>query len=294
VGGAAFVTHAINYNNWLPTIAARYRIWRQWSAYAEFSEGSVIPVSAVFDVPGANVLVPPKPTTAKTYQIGSVLKLNRFTLDMDAYYVHFQNGYDTYTDPTANEPISIATGPTNTRGVEAEGNYAFGHGLSLYGNFTAGSAKYQTGPNYPNGGLWVANTPRDVEGMSLLYQHGNYDFGLTWKRVGQYYNDNGSLNYTINGIKGLAFPVNQAITINAWDLVNVFANYTVKNSSHFRGTKIQLAVNNLANAHNIVGITAATAATAAAAYVPSQADQLNLMPGRSISLTITGGYAPRR
>ena len=292
VGGAAFTTHQINYNNWLPTIAARYRVWKQWSTYAEFAEGSVIPLSSVFDVPGGNVLVPPKPTLAKTYQTGSVLKMNRFTLDMDAYYVHFQNGYDTYTDPVTTEPVSIATGPSNTKGIEAEGNVALIYGVSLYGNVSFGSAKYQGGPNYPNGGQWVANTPDNVEGMSLLWQHRNFDFGLTWKRVGRYFNDNGSANYTINGIKGLAFPVDQAVTINPWDLVNVFLNYTIKNSSHFRGTRIQLAVNNLANSHSLVGVTPATSGVSP--YVPAGGDLLNLLPGRSISLTITGGYAPRR
>ena len=85
VGGPAFVSHGIDYNNWLPNIAARYYIQQSWSAYAQFSEGSVIPPSAVFDVPGGNVLVPPKPTLAKTYQIGSVLKHRRWTLDADLY-----------------------------------------------------------------------------------------------------------------------------------------------------------------------------------------------------------------
>jgi iron complex outermembrane receptor protein len=294
VGGAAFVTHSVNYNNWLPTITSRYRIWRQWSAYAEFAEGSVIPLSSVFDVPGANVLVPPKPTLAKTYQAGSVLKLNRFTLDMDAYYVHFQNGYDTYTDPVTTEPVSVPTGPSNTKGIEAESNVALFWGLSIYGNLSFGSAKYQEGQAWPNGGLWVANTPSNVEGMSLLWQHRNFDFGLIWKRVGHYWQDNGSLSYTINGIKGLSYPVDQAYEIQPWNLVNVFLNYTIKNSSHFRGTKIQLAVNNLANSHNLVGITPGTAATATTPYVQSQNDLLNMLPGRSISLTITGGYAPRR
>jgi iron complex outermembrane receptor protein len=293
VGGAAFVSHQINYNNWLPTLTARYRVWKRWSVYGDFAEGSVIPLSSVFDVLGGNVLVPPKPTVAKTYQAGSVVKLNRFTLDMDAYYVHFQNGYDTYTDPVTNEPVSVATGPSNTKGIEAEGNLPVAWGISLYGNFSVGSAKYQTGPNYPNGGLWVANTPSNVEGMSLLWQHRNYDFGLTWKRVGSYYQDNGSLSYTINGLS-LPYPVDQAFTIQPWNLVNVFANYTIKNTSHFRGTKIQLAVNNLANSHNIVGVTPAVGPTAAVPYVQSPGDLLNLLPGRSISLTITGGYAPRR
>jgi iron complex outermembrane receptor protein len=117
--------------------------------------------------------------------------------------------------------------------------------------------------------------------------------GLIYKRVGRYFNDNGSLNYKINGIT-IPYPVDEAITISPFDLVNVFVNYTIKNSSRLRGTKIQLAVNNLADSHNIVGVTPATAATAVAPYVSNPGDLLNLLPGRSITLTITGGYAPRR
>ena len=94
VGGVQFVAHSIDYNNWLPNIAARYYLNSRWSVYAQWAEGSIIPPSAVFDVPNGQVLVPPKPTLAKTYQIGSVMKHRRWTLDADAYYVHFQNGFD--------------------------------------------------------------------------------------------------------------------------------------------------------------------------------------------------------
>ncbi len=79
--------------------------------------------------------------------------------------------------------------------------------------------------------------------------------GLTEKRVGRYFNDNGSLSYLIGGIK-VPYPVDQAITIDPFNLVNVFVNYTIKNSSHFRGTKIQFALNNLANSHNSGGYNA--------------------------------------
>ncbi len=292
-GGSQFVSHSINYNNWLPTLTARYRVWKQWSVYAQFAEGSVIPVSAVFDTVGANVLTPPRPTIAKTYQAGSVLKLNRFTLDMDAYYVHFQNGFDSYTDPTTGESVFVATGPSNSKGFETESHFVIGHGLSVYGNLSVGSAKYQTGANYPNGGKWVADTPGNIEGLSVLYQHHNYDFGFTLKRVGQYYEDNGSLNYLINGVS-LPYPVDEAVTLKPWKLMNAFLNYTVRNSSYFRGTRIQLAINNITDSHQLVGVTPATAATTSVAYAPNPGDQLNLLPGRSISLTITGGYAPRR
>ncbi|MGD1069511.1 MAG: TonB-dependent receptor [Bryobacteraceae bacterium] len=293
VGGPAFVTHSIDYNNWLPNLTARYQVQSHWSTYAQFAEGSVIPPSAVFDVPGGNVLVPQRPTLAKNYQVGSVLKYNRWTFDADAYYVHFQNGFDSYTDPTTNEAVFVPTGPSNTRGVEFESNIVLGHGFHLYLDGSKGSAKYAEGPNLPNGGLWVANTPRDIEGIAVFWQHDSWDVGIINKRVGKMYNDNGTITYLIYGQK-LPFPADQAISINPFDLTNVFVNYTIKGASYMRGTKIQFAVNNLMNSHNIVGITPATAATTTALYVPNGGDQLNLLPGRSFSITVTGGYAPRR
>ncbi len=291
IGGPAFTTHNIDYNNWLPNIAARYHIKNEWSVYAQFAEGSIIPPSAVFDVANAQVLVPPKPTLAKTYQIGSVLKFRRWTLDGDAYYVHFQNAYDSYLDPVSTESVFVATGPTNTKGIEAESNIIIGWGLSLYLNGSLNSAKYQSGPNYPNGGEWVASSPKNIEAASLLWQHKNWDIGLIEKRVGTMYNDNGSLAY---GPTKIPFPVDQAITINPFNLVNVFVNYTIKNQSWLRGSKIGLAVDNLADSHNIVGVTPFTPATSTVAFAPNPGDLLNLLPGRSVILSLTVGYAPKR
>ena len=95
------------------------------------------------------MLTPPKPTLAKTYQTGTVLKFSRWTLDVDAYYVHFQNGFDSYIDPVSAEPVFVATGPSNTKGIEAESNIVLGWGFSLYVNGTLGSAKYQEGRELP-------------------------------------------------------------------------------------------------------------------------------------------------
>ena len=293
VGGAQFVSHSIDYNNWLPNVAARYSLQSSWSVYAQWAEGRVIPPSAVFDVAGGQVEVPPKPTLAKTYQVGSVMKHRRWTLDADAYYIHFQNAYDTYTDPDSEEPVSVATGPSNTKGVEAEASYILGYGFSLYANGTMGSAKYQGGPYYPNGGEWVADAPKNVETVSLLWRHNDWNFGLLDKRVGTLYNDNTTLNYLINGIS-IPYPVDEAVKIDPFSLVNVFANYTVKGQSWLRGSKIGLAVNNLANSHNLVGITPGIAPTLTAHYVESPSDLLNLLPGRSIMVTFTAGWAPRR
>jgi iron complex outermembrane receptor protein len=107
------------------------------------------------------------------------------------------------------------------------------------------------------------------------------------------YNDNGSLNYLINGIT-VPYPVDQAISINPFDVTNVFVNYTVKNSSWLRGSKLGLAVNNLMNSHNVVGVTPFTAATATVHFAPNALDQINLLPGRSVMVSLTVGYAPKR
>jgi iron complex outermembrane receptor protein len=293
IGGAQFVSHSVDYNNWLPNVASRYYVNSSWSVYAQWAEGSIIPPSSVFDVTGGQVEVPPKPTLAKTYQIGSVMKHRRWTLDADAYYIHFQNAYDTYTDPDTEEPVSVATGPTNTKGLEAESNIIIGYGFSAYLNGTLGSAKYQTGRYFPNGGLWVADTPDNVETVSLLWRHKDWDIGLVDKRVGRLFNDNTTLPYLINGIS-IAYPVDEAIKIDPFNLVNVFVNYTVKGGSWLRGSKIGLAVNNLANSHNLVGVTPSVAPTLSAPYVQNPSDLLNLLPGRSVMVTFTAGFAPRR
>ena len=88
--------------------------------------------------------------------------------------------------------------------------------------------------------------------------------------------------------------MDQAIKIDPFSVTNVFVNYTIKNTSWLRGSKLGLAVNNLMDNHNLVGITPATAPTAATPFAPSPNDQLMLLPGRSVMATLTVGYAPKR
>ena len=57
-----------------------------------------------------------------------------------------------------------------------------------------------------------------------------------------------------------------------------------------RGTKFRVGINNLFDRHNIVGVTPASTASSA----PAPGDVLTLMAGRSVSISMTLGYAPRR
>ena len=63
-----------------------------------------------------------------------------------------------------------------------------------------------------------------------------------------------------------------------------------KQSSHFRGTKFRVGINNLFDRHNIVGVTAASTAT----NLPQPGDFLSIMAGRSVSVAMTFGFAPHR
>jgi iron complex outermembrane receptor protein len=274
LGGAPFTTHSAGYRSWNPSVDLRYKLKPNWTAYAQFATGSNIPPSSVFDSKGAQVAVLPKPTAVKTYQVGSVVKFNRLTLDLDAYYSHFQNPYSSFLD-TANEAFFYQTGPANTKGVEAEGSILIGRGLSLYLNGTMGSAKYQEGPAYANGGLWIQNSPKNTEAIGLTYQMKNWDLGMFHKRVGTMYNDNGTNN--------------QAIAIDPFNVTNLFFNYTFRGDTYLRGTKIRFGINNLFNQHNIVGVVPFSTKSNA----PAPGDVLTLLPARSISLTVTFGYAPR-
>lgn len=269
LNGAPSVIHDATFRAWMPSIDARYKLKSNWSVYAQFATGSVIPPTNVFDTKGALVAVLPKPTTTKTYQIGSVVKFNRMTLDVDGYYSHFQNPYSSTPDASG-EPVFYQTGPSNTKGVEAESSIMIGHGFSLYLNGTLGSAKYaQTG-------LWVQNAPKNTETVGFTYRVRSWDLGFFNKRIGTMYNDNGSTN--------------QAVTIAPFNVSNLFLNYTIRGDSYLRGTKIRFGVNNLLNQHSIVGVTPASKATSVAA----PGDILTLLPARSISLTMTFGYAPQQ
>jgi iron complex outermembrane recepter protein len=270
IGGVDFVNHSAGYNSWLPAASTNYRLTRTWSLYGQYAKGNIIPPSAVFDVPGGNVEVTPKPVITNTYQAGTVLRRNRFTVDFDAYYSKFQNTYADYTDPVTFLPIYYLTPDSITKGVEAEGNVVIGWGVNLYANVTTGSAKYV------NSDFWVQDTPRNTEGLGFTYLHKNWDLGIFDKRIGSMYNDNGSTH--------------NAVPINPWSLTDFYFNYTIKGSSILRNSKIGFSVNNLFDNHNIVAVTPASTTTS----VPSPNDILTLLPGRSVMVSLTVGYAPKR
>jgi len=121
----------------------------------------------------------------------------------------------------------------------------------------------------------VQNAPRDTETIGVTYNMANWNAGLFSKRVGQMYNDNGSLH--------------QAVAIDPFQITNVFVNYQFRGSSPLRNSRIRFAVNNLTDSHAITGVTPASTTSNA----PAAGDILTLMSGRSVSVSLTIGYSPK-
>ena len=293
LGGNAFTIHSANYNDWLPSVEANFRLRTDWSVYGQYGRGSIIPFSSVFDVSGAQVAVTPPPTVASTYQGGTVLKLNRVVLDADGYHIHFVNQYSSYTPssgPNAGFTYYYATPPSDTNGVEGEGNVVLGGGLSLFLNGTFGSAKYESSSGQPATGTspaipaspsaWVALAPHDTESLAITYQRHGFDMGFFNKRVGSRWEDDGAYH--------------QTVPLDPFWMSNLFFNYTIRNGSKFDQSKIKLSFNNLLDNHNIVDIGAANATTGSLVlYNPSPSDTTQLLPGRAVMVTFQLGFSPK-
>ncbi len=269
LNGAPSVNNLAEYHAWLPSIDAHYLVQPNWSMYGQYGKGQNIPPSSVFDVKNGQVGVLPEPILSDTYQVGSVWKSHRATLDVDFYHILFQSDYTSTIDPVTSDTVYYKNGESITKGVEAESTILVGGGLAVYLNATKGTAKYT------DTDLWVPNAPSDTETIGLTYNLGSWNVGFFNKRVGEMYNDNGSLH--------------QAVPIDPFYITNLFFNYTVRGSSRLAASRIRLAVNNLQNSHAITAVTPASAKSNAAA----PGDILTLMAGRSVAVSFTIGVSGR-
>jgi iron complex outermembrane receptor protein len=313
---SATITNTGNFSAWLPSLDFNYRVNPTWAVYAQVATGSIVPPSSVYDynqtpatVGGAipQIAIAPKQQKSTTYQVGSVLKLARFTLDADAYRIRFQNSYsstiDTTNDATAGDTVYFLQPSSVTQGVEFESNTVFGHGINFYLNATAASAYYEgelnagteASPYYVKApaGLWVAQTPRDTEAAGLTYSNKGVDMSFFNKRVGEQHIDNGQYH-------------NQAL-IQPFNTTNAYFNYTVRGNSIFDQTKFRLTANNLLDQHSIQSLSLAGTAPTQVIAGTTITDPFNtngvtpmnggdtpgLMAGRSFTVSVTFGFAPK-
>jgi iron complex outermembrane recepter protein len=291
LNGAPYIASSGGFGSNLPSASANYHLTNHWSVYGQFGKGDEIPPTSIFDVTGGGQEVSklPSPQMTSAYQGGTVLKLNRLTLDADYYAVKFQNNYIPYAVVNPSNPAyqlnEYYLGPDSlTQGFESEANVFLGHGLNLYANGTVGKATYR-GTGVPFG-LNVTDTPSYTQDVAVTYQNHGMDLGVIEKRVGSYYDDNGTYH-------------NQ-VYIAPYNNVNLFFNYTIRNHSMFDQSKISFSINNLFNSENMTDVYPSNSPTALGASqyfattTPSPLDQINMTAGRSFVVSFKMGIVPNR
>src|SRR6185295_16690624 len=146
-----------------------------------------IPPTSVFDVKNAQVGTLPKPILADTFQVGSVWKSRRATLDVDYYHINFESDYSSTFDAVTGDTLYFLNGESVTEGVEAESTILVGGGMAVYLNGTKGTARYADSK------LCFHNAPAATETVGLTYNRNSWNIGFFSKRIGTIYNDNGSV-----------------------------------------------------------------------------------------------------
>lgn len=268
LGGAPGIDNSVTYHDALPSIDVHYMLRPDWSLYAQYGTGDLIPPTGIFDVKNAVVATNPKAQYSRTWQAGTVWQGGRYTFDVDVYRTKLDGAYSSTPD-AFNNPVYFQNGYEISKGIEAEGNAVLGGGFSVYANATYGSAKYANG-------TWVAGAPKDTETLGLNYRRSGFDIGLFGKRVSHTYADNGGTH--------------EAFDVAPVTVFNLFGNYTLATPNSFtKQVKLQLGVNNLLDKHTITSILKAGTATSSSAN-PSPLDQLQMLPARSVTATLSADF----
>ena len=184
----------------LEFLTANYKIADDWSAYAQYATGFLVPDISIFQVPAPNT-APLKPQTSTNYQIGSVFHRGKLSLDGDIYYITFDNLLGSQV--VNGETEYYNQGGALYEGVEGQVSYLISDQLSVFANGSYNSAKSTTGPlpgstAVPTKGYTIKNAPIGTAGFGFLYRSADWTASISDKYTGKAYADNyQSTRYTM-------------------------------------------------------------------------------------------------
>ncbi|WP_174995145.1 TonB-dependent receptor [Pandoraea anhela] len=229
------------WNSLLPSLAANYRFTSLWSGYAQISKGALGPnLNTLYsgNPSGSNTV---SPQTSVAYQLGTVLKADRFTFNVDAYLIQFSN-YISKSGSGANANFFNAGGVRYT-GVEAEGNVLLGSGFSFYANGTVNNAVFTqdgVGSQAWKSGQRISFVPQYTAAMALNFDQGPWHWGINTKFVGSMYQGS---NGAADGALYKVGPYSVTSTMIARDFKNL--------SSVVRNVRVSFGIDNLFDTHRI-------------------------------------------
>ncbi len=203
----------------LPSFDVHYKLADNWSAYAQYARGFLAPNLNVLYVPNPALnTVNPEGTT--NVQIGTTWVGQALTVAVDAYTINFSNQIaSTVVD---NFSTFYNLGATKYKGVEAEGTYIVGFGLSVYANASYNIARLDTDRS------WVPQTPNRTAALGLLYNQGPLQASIIDKYVGTRYGGSED-TFRLGGYGTADAAINYSFGPSDWVLKNAKVGVTLQN-----------------------------------------------------------------
>ena len=170
-----------SYKPTLPYASVNYLFQPNFSAYAQFAKGFLIPsLSLSLETSGKNnatVPLNPAPTRTTNYQTGVVYAGNRLNIDADYYYIEASNS--TYVDPTNSNIVTQNANPAHYQGVEGQVSYVLVKGLTAIANATLMTSKDAVTH------LWLLNAPNYTAMVGAVYNSGRFKLSYLHKFTGR-------------------------------------------------------------------------------------------------------------
>ena len=158
------------YTRTLPFLTANYRLKSNWSLYAQYAQGFLVPKIGnlyVNDLTSTRI----QPQLSTNYQIGTVYTADKLTLDGDIYYIVFDHKIQTFTDVVSGQAYSTNSGGAIYQGVELQGAYVLPHGFSVFANASYNNSVGDNDPSNPlSNNHQLTGVPTWVGAAGLRYE----------------------------------------------------------------------------------------------------------------------------
>ena len=250
-------TYDNKFHAWLPSFDVNYKLSPGWSVYGQVAKGFLAPNENFFDrgTPNATSL---KPQISWNYQAGTAFRSRQFAFSLDAYIIDFSNLITGVT--SGGQTVFTNLGGVTYRGIEAEGSYSFGSGLSGYANGTLNSAKSQSD------GTWVPNAPKATAAAGLIYDRHGLSISLLGKWIGPRFGDAENTQYLA--------PYATADFSIGYEFAKLIPQV--------RSAELRLKVNNITDNRKIINLAGYTVGSGTPLYWSQ--------PGRSAFLSLSVKY----
>jgi len=255
-GGTALNTSQ-TWTKALPALTARYMVAPTWSVYAQYAQGMLAPNINAFYPKASGPTLPAtlEPSQSTNYQVGTTWASKQLTLSGDIYVIDFSN--QSTATPCGLFTCFNNSGGVNYSGIEGEGTYVVGAGVSLYGNYAINNYSVSTA------GAVLQNVPKNTAAAGLIYNQGPAYASLIAKEVGTRYS-----GVDING---------NAVPMSSYTIVNFASSYAIKDGVLGKNAKIGFQINNLLNNNSVYASFANDANGNPMFYaVPTRSYMLNL------------------